>query len=439
MSVVGKIVLFLFLLVNAVTPLNLFALPSRQFTLLPHQSEAIKAASSTNAARSQIVIPNGGGKTVISYHLAREVLSAQGTVVVFMPTIDLIEEALETFYQDDPQLLDWRKECLCVCSQLSVESVRFTTDCSRIGSFIKGDGPRLVLSTYLSACAISDARLARPFDLALLDESHVAAGSNGETLPSIPLVDEFIACKKRVFMTGSPRVFRSRKMTKGNHVDDQEFSMDNTKVFGEVVYQLSYDEAIERNVTVPVEALACTVPLGQTVNETEWRARVLVDACQRFGLRKVVTFSRSIERTKDLQEALLRTRYFRDVLRVQYNNTSWGSLKKWTKPLGDGESIVICNPYMLKGGFNELKDCDGIYIADRMERHLKLWQVVSRAAMRSEGKEKGYVIFPVQAPDDVDTNQFGNMVPIIRTMLEMDSELLKECRAWLTRDGEAVE
>ena len=70
--------------------------------------------------------------------------------------------------------------------------------------------------------------------------------------------------------------------------------MYDSDVFGEVVYQIAYKEAVEQNITAPIELLAHRLPPEQTrlqvLNETEWRARLQVDACQRFGLRKVIAF-----------------------------------------------------------------------------------------------------------------------------------------------------
>ena len=279
----------------------------------------------------------------------------------------------------------------------------------------------------------------RPFDLALLDEAHVTAGAGGQT--RIPLADEHIACKKRILMTGTPRVFTKKRTAKDDEDDDVR-SMDNSDVFGEVVYQITYNEAVKQNITAPIELLAHRLPPEQmrfqVLNETEWRARLLVDACQRFGLRKVIAFSRTNERATNLQEALLRTGHFGDVMRVSGAMSAQRreeTFKKLMRPLGDGESVVVCNAKVLTTGF-DLKDCDGVFIADRMQSHVTILQAVARAARRSEGKEKGFVVIPVQVPGDVDGEQYGSLVEIITAMVELDSDLLKECHEWVTRRGE---
>ena len=130
------------------TALNLFDLPTKRYTPLPHQSAAIQAIKATKASRAQLVLPGGSGKTLIGNHLAREALSASagGAVVVFLPTLTLLEQTVRSFYQDDPLLLDWKSQCLCVCSKLSFKDLAFTTDPVDICSFVgtEGDGPRLI-------------------------------------------------------------------------------------------------------------------------------------------------------------------------------------------------------------------------------------------------------------------------------------------------------
>ena len=94
------------------TALNLFDLPTKRYTPLPHQSAAIQAIKATKASRAQLVLPGGSGKTLIGNHLAREALSASagGAVVVFLPTLTLLEQTVRSFYQDDPLCLSrtWR-------------------------------------------------------------------------------------------------------------------------------------------------------------------------------------------------------------------------------------------------------------------------------------------------------------------------------------------
>ena len=436
--------LLLMLFFGVVRPLNLLDLPPVRHTPLPHQAAAIKAIKDSKVSRAQLVLPGGSGKTLIGIHLAREALSAQGSVIFFVPTLTLLEQIVRSYFQDDPHLLDWKSQCLCVCSKLSFKDVEYTTEPAAIRSFINEGSPRLIFSTYQSANSIRDAKPVRPFDLAILDEAHVTAGAGGQT--RLPLADEHIACKKRVLMTGTPRVFTKRRASakQGSSEDDGDDvrSMDDADVFGDVVYQISYDEAVRQRITAPIELLAHRLPPEQTgmqvLNETEWRARLLVDACQRYGLKKVIAFSRTNERATNLQEALVRTGHFGDVLRVSGAMSALRrekTFKKLMRPLGEGESVVVCNAKVLTTGF-DLKDCDGVFIADRMQSHVTILQAVARASRRSEGKEKGFVVIPVQVPGDVDGEQYGSLVEIITAMVEMDSDLLKECREWVTRRGE---
>ena len=92
------------------------------------------------------------------------------------------------------------------------------------------------------------------------------------------------------------------------------------------------------------------------------------------------------------------------------------TFKKLTKPLDDGESFVVCKAKALTTGF-DFKDCNGVFLADRMQSHTTIFQAVATATKGSEGKEKGYAVILVQVPGDVDGEQYGSMVEIITAIV----------------------
>ena len=77
-------VICLLLILEVGRPLNLLDLPPVRHTPLPHQAAAIKAIKDSKVSRAQLVLPGGSGKTLIGIHLAREALSAQGSVIFFI-------------------------------------------------------------------------------------------------------------------------------------------------------------------------------------------------------------------------------------------------------------------------------------------------------------------------------------------------------------------
>lgn len=102
-------------------------------------------------------------------------------------------------------------------------------------------------------------------------------------------------------------------------------------------------------------------------------------------MKKVVAFSRTNARAKSLQEELVkRGSYFSDDIRVYgvMSATKREAIySRLLQPVGEDESIVVCNSKVMVTGF-DLPDCDGVFLADRMESHAMISQAVARAARK---------------------------------------------------------
>ncbi|GMH85539.1 hypothetical protein TrST_g10508 [Triparma strigata] len=409
----------------------------------------------TTADRMQIILPGGSGKTLVGYHLVRQALlaSSSATAIIFLPTLSLIEQTLKSYYVQDSSLLDWNKDCLCVCSKLSFNDVRKTTSAGDIKKFVEGEdreeGPRIIFSTYQSSRNISNAELGRAFDVSILDEAHETAGAGKQM--SLPLHDEHVPTRRRVFMTGTPRLFTAGstariKSVKGDGKDEAVAirSMDDEGIFGKVVHELSYREAIERNITAPIKVIAHRLPPEQAgckiKNEAGYKARLLVDAAEKFGMRKVIAFSRTNERAQALQAELTEQEYFSDVFRVNGRMTAErreAIYSELLRPLKEGENIAVCNAKVMVTGF-DLPDCDGVFISDRMESHVTILQAVARAARKFAGKKEGFVVVPVQVTNSDLVEQFRSVLEVVRAMVEQDKDLMKELRSWVIEQGKRI-
>jgi len=439
---------------------SLQELPRIHRSPLPHQKVVVEKVTEyfyddNDRDRAQIVLPGGSGKTFIGYTLAKNVLMGLNpnvdnnlrTVIVFLPTLTLIEQTLRAYYMEDPELIDYHKDCLCVCSRLSFTDVSITTSSEKVSEFLQDTTrPKIIFSTYISARVVRDARLQQPFGLCILDEAHTTAGMGSFT--NLPLNNQIIPSAKRLFMTGTPRVFTTRKYKSiEKEIDDGLVvrSMDNRDVYGDVAYSLSYKDACEKNITTPIHMIAYRLPghghdLPVPHNmELKWKAKFLVDACKKFNLKKIISFSRTNERARLLQTELEKTDYFTEVVRVSGKMTSKKREERYTKllrPLGVNERIVACNARVMVTGY-DLPDCDAVFFADRMVNHVLIRQAFHRATRKSEGKEKGYVIVPLQMPGPDDRNEYKIVVDIVAAMVEQDTDLLKELKEWTIMRGEA--
>jgi superfamily II DNA or RNA helicase len=135
-----------------------------------------------------------------------------------------------------------------------------TTKPNEIAEVLKENRRVVVFCTYQSSERIKDALYYLPgfsFDAAVMDEAHRTAGAGKvENSPwQMCLDDDHIGIDRRLFMTATPRVHKARKSAKDqrsfNNAEDllEEFidhgvSMDDESVYGKIVYEFSFAEAI---------------------------------------------------------------------------------------------------------------------------------------------------------------------------------------------------
>ena len=103
-----------------------------------------------------------------------------------------------------------------------------------------------MFSTYQSSQLITEVHkdLNVPeFDISFADESHRCAGKVSLSFGCV-LDDQKIRSKKRLFLTATPRVLSNRIKGQAKANDIEVASMDDIHLFGEVLYELKFSDAI---------------------------------------------------------------------------------------------------------------------------------------------------------------------------------------------------
>ncbi|WUT01456.1 Helicase associated domain protein (plasmid) [Streptomyces sp. NBC_00708] len=251
-----------------------FGMPSTgKFTLRPHQVEAVDAVVRgldippgkkipRTGLRATVVAACGTGKTFIAAHSALR-LARHGRVLVLVPTLDLLTQTVREWraaghhgpavavcsLEDDPHLWDLK--------------VRSTTSAPQLALW-HGRGPVTVYATYASLPVLAEAHEGAyglpmdVFDLVVIDEAHRTSGSAGKAWAAVHDQD-IIPAMRRLYMTATPRIWKERpprpsrtqrQEEAGELRDrlpqDMACSMDDPKIFGPVVYELSLASAISR-------------------------------------------------------------------------------------------------------------------------------------------------------------------------------------------------
>ncbi|MFB9579537.1 DEAD/DEAH box helicase [Streptomyces yanii] len=296
---------------------------TEKIALRPHQVEAVDAVVRGldippgkriphNGLRATVVAACGTGKTFIAAHSALR-LARNGRVLVLLPTLDLLTQTVR----------EWRSAghtgpAVAVCSldddpHLWDLDVRSTTSPPQLALW-HGRGPVTVYATYASLPVLAEAHEGAyglpmdVFDLVVVDEAHRTSGSMGKAWAAIHDQD-VIPAMRRLYMTATPRIWKERPPRKieravsetGEPVEGWDrlprelaCSMDDPKIYGPVVYELSLASAVSRGLLARYQ-----IVVAELTDPVVTPARLAGDEKREEQLRG--------ERMGALQTALLET------------------------------------------------------------------------------------------------------------------------------------
>ncbi|MFI9046168.1 Helicase associated domain protein [Streptomyces sp. NPDC053427] len=293
-------------------------------TLRPDQVEAVDAVVRgldippgnripRNGLRATVVAACGTGKTIIAASSALR-LARNGRVLVLLPTLDLLTQTIG----------EWRSvghtgPAVAVCSldddpQLFAFDVRSTTNPIQLALW-HGTGPVTVYATYASLPVLAKAmegaygQQLTPFDLVVVDEAHRTSGSAGKSW-AVVHDNEVIPAARRLYMTATPRIWQERPRSRDGVWDplpeQMACSMDDPKIFGPVVYELSLASAVSRGLLARYQVVVVEVrdPVvtperlaGEESREEQVRGErmgalhaALLEAMAEHGLQTTITF-----------------------------------------------------------------------------------------------------------------------------------------------------
>ena len=220
----------------------------------PHQVKAIEdvTAGLQKSDRGQMIMACGTGKTFTTLWI-KEALQSE-TTLVLLPSLSLLSQTMrEWAWAGNTDF-----EILNVCSDKSVGKktedmapsdapFAVTSDVHEISKFLQKSGPRVVFCTYQSSQLIAESQIdtkVPTFDLAIADEAHRCAGKADAGFATI-LDGEKIRASKRLFTTATPRYFGKAIKDASKAADLAVIGMDDETVFGPVIHQLTFGQAIQ--------------------------------------------------------------------------------------------------------------------------------------------------------------------------------------------------
>lgn len=456
-----------------------------------HQCQAIDKIAhglADKGSRGKAIMACGTGKTLTALWAMEELLPQQGQVLVMVPSLALMSQTIREWMQN--------KNCniraFAVCSdaqvgkrlkkgsnddlEISVTDLAWPamTDAEKLTEkvLLKDDRNSLtvIFSTYQSSEVIQRAQqeYGLPvFDLAIFDEAHRTASVHDKDKESQFTrihSDANIVCHRRLYMTATPKVFSSASRGVAKGLDAAIYSMENTEVFGDVLYELSFAESVEAGLLSDYRVIVFTVPTaagsrllanGRLSKDYElrldkmkikgkrpvlssedaalmvgcWRALTKADpsrfpAGEREPMKSAIAFSNTIRDSQrvgaafDLvgqtyesmidstQDNRLQSKLcIADHVDGTFSAEKRGERLQWLKNPSSKDCRILSNARCLAEGV-DVPALDAILFMQPRKSQIDVVQAVGRVMRKSQGKKMGYVILPVvlESGEEINAN-----------------------------------
>ncbi|MFD3188640.1 DEAD/DEAH box helicase [Sedimentitalea sp. HM32M-2] len=436
--------------------------PKKQ--LRDHQREALKAVVDglEGADRGKLIMACGTGKTFTGLRIAEE-MAGKGKRVLFMvPSLALMSQTVR----------EWKNDCqedftaYSACSDtkvgrnadadsldLNVHDLGFpaTTDPEKIARQVNLASPdkmTVVFSTYHSIDVLTRAQRdygLPEFDLVICDEAHRTTGVTLKDEDDSAFVrihnNGYIAAKKRLYMTATPRIFGDAAKRKADDHDAELASMDDEAKFGKDLFHRGFGWAVENDLLTDYKVVVLAVDEGLISTTIQNRLKegaelTLDDATKIIGCYKALTksdmtsdlefdphpmkralaFCQSIAKSKIIEDEFAKvvdeytgnelieddSQLATEVRHVDgsYNASAREELLNWLKADSDDNTCrILTNAKVLSEGV-DVPALDAIMFMHPRKSQIDVVQSVGRVMRRAEGKKLGYVILPVAIPPD---------------------------------------
>lgn len=436
--------------------------------LREHQQRALDAvkAGLSAADRGKLIMACGTGKTFTGLKIA-ETLAGSGKQVLFLvPSLSLMSQTITEWTIETKT--DLRSFAVCSDNQvgkrkngddladINVHDLAYpaTTDSKKLAAKVAHphDGEMtVVFSTYQSIQVISEAqkKYGLPeFDLIICDEAHRTTGATleGEDESNFVRIHDqgYIAGKKRLYMTATPRIFGDAIKSKAKEVDATLASMDDANLYGETLFELSFSYAVQKGLLTDYKVLVLAVDEAMVSAGVQKRLAdkdnelVLDDATKIIGcyralakldvkadvvadphpMKRAVAFCRDIKSSKAIKNefkavvdeyvATLPEDITHNVISCEvdhvdgtYNATARNGLLSWLKEdAPENTCRILSNARCLSEGV-DVPALDAILFLHPRKSQIDVVQSVGRVMRRAEGKNMGYVILPIGVPAGV--------------------------------------
>ena len=430
----------------------------------PHQRAAITKtiAYFKLNERGKMIMPCGTGKSLTAFWIAEKMRPK--SILVAVPSLALLQQTLKVWTREF-LLNNIEPDWLCVCSDDTVKEeqddfvtfsadlgIKVDTDPRIIRNFLKKKTMKLkiVFTTYQSGRATAIGSKGFTYDLGIMDEAHKTVGSGKKPMAHL-LHQKNIKINKRLFMTATERLFRGDS--------DEYMSMDDPRDYGNLIYELSFKEAINSNPPIisdyKIITFGITAPEIEKIAEDNKYLEVKKDlkditarelataialrkAIKKLKIKNAISFHRSIKRAENFRKQ-------QDLISKIY--PTYGKLKTFhvrgDMPTSDRalemlsfeeEQGLMTNARCLTEGV-DLPAIDCVCFTDPKRSKVDIVQAAGRALRLAKGKKFGYILIPIFIPDGMDFDEaaeaqgFDDVAITVRALATTDKRIVEYLRA----------
>ena len=440
-------------------------------TLRDDQIEALERvkAGLQAADRGKLIMACGTGKTLTSLRIAEELAGEGSRVLLLVPSLALMAQTVPEWCADarlsitafaacsDTQVGKRRRSAVDV-AEIEVTDLAFpaTTKADRLAAAVAasdGNSMRVIFATYQSISVIAAAQAEHglpEFDLIVCDEAHRTTGVTfaGEDHSNFVKVHDnsVIRGRKRLYMTATPRIYGENARSKARDADAILASMDDTKLYGDVLFHHGFARAVESDILTDYRVIVLAMDEGQVSGAVQKRLAddnselALDDATKIVGCWKALSktglvgggaddpgpMNRALAFCRNIKSSKLVRNEFGEVIaeyragaddnapqefdcRIRHVDGTYKArarkqLLDWLKEeAGPNACRILSNARCLTEGV-DVPALDAIVFLHPRNSQIDVVQAVGRVMRRAEGKRMGYVILPVGVPSDVPAN-----------------------------------
>ena len=415
----------------------------------PHQIAALEALDKTWTThdRAQLVMACGTGKTLTCrWHAIR---TGSARTLVLLPSLLLVAQTLQEWRRTGPPF-----EAIVVCSDPATATgkaergeedqgddlaafwarskAKVTTSPAHVARFLTDghpDRPQVVFSTYHSCPVVERAQQLAgtgPFDMMICDEAHRLAGLPAAAF-QVPTNGQRIRARRRLFATATPQIVTG---------SDSVLSMDNPAVFGPVAHTFTFGEAIDARLLTDYRVVVVGHRPG-TRRISETLPAVLVNALNRFGVRRLITFHGRVAKAQAFAD-LMHGVQLADGRRIGARHISGympaDDRRHALTWLGQDapQPRLLTNARCLTEGV-DVPAVDGIIFADPNNSLIAITQAIGRVLRPAPGKTIGTIIVPVAVDDDHDdddsalaSSRFAHVWAVLRALRAHDQRFVRD-------------